>query len=289
MIKKFIQKHAVLFYFILTILFTWGGMALAAAPGGFPMSEAQVESSGALVYMAMLFGPTSAGLLLTAVVDGRAGFRDLFTRLKHWRVGWRWYAAAILTAPFVIMSLLLGLSLLSPQFQPAIFLSDTKTTLILSSIAAGLAVGLFEELGWTGFAIPKMRKKFSILKTGLVAGIIWGAWHFPPFWKSDSFSAAFPMILLLCQLFSWLPPYRILMTWIYDKTHSLLLAVLMHASLMASLSAVVPAELSGSNLLTWILTWAAALWVILSIGLLIIERKQTMHKMSRTSAETAEF
>ena len=133
-------------------------------------------------------------------------------------------------------------------------------------ILFGLVVGFFEELGWTGFAVPRLKQRYDVSKTGLIVGIVWGAWHFLPFWKSETFSAAFPLILLLGQLFSWLPPYRILMVWVYDRTESLLVCVLMHASLMASLSVFVPAELSGSTLLTWIFTWAAALWVVVRVG-----------------------
>ena len=136
---------------------------------------------------------------------------------------------------------------------------------MLSAIVAGLVVGFFEELGWTGFAVPRLKQRYGVLNTGLIVGFLWGAWHFLPFWKSDTFSAAVPLVLLLGQLFSWLPPYRILMVLVYDRTESVLVSVLMHASLMASLSIFVPAELSGTTLLTWILSWAAGLWVVVGV------------------------
>ena len=268
-IKHFIEKRAVLAYFALTIILTWGCMWLAVYPDGFPITDEQFETAGALVYVAMLVGPTAAGLLLTGLLEGRQGFRKLFSGLVRWKVNVRWYAIVLLTAPVLIMVILYGLSLISSDFQPAIFKQGDKLTLVLSSIAAGLAVGFFEELGWTGFAVPRLRLRFSVLNTGLIVGLVWGLWHFPPFWTSDTFSAALPFILLLGQLLSWLPPYRILMVWVYDRTGSLLLAVLMHASLMGSLNALVPAELSGTTLITWIYSWAAALWLILGVGFAI--------------------
>jgi membrane protease YdiL (CAAX protease family) len=173
----------------------------------------------------------------------------------------------------LIITILQGLSLVSPEFQPALFTSDDKSALVLAAVAAGLFVGFFEELGWTGFAVPKLKGRYGILNTGLIVGFVWGTWHFLPFWKSDTFSATLPLVLLLGQLFSWLPPYRILMVWVYDRTESLLLCVLMHASLMAGLSALVPAELSGSTLLTWILSWAAVLWGIVGVGTLVGEKR----------------
>jgi len=63
------------------------------------------------------------------------------------------------------------------------------------------------------------------------------------------------------------------MVWVYDRTESLFISVLMHASLMAGLSALVPAELSGTNLLVWILTWAAALWVVSGVVIASANRK----------------
>jgi len=266
-IKNFIKRHSELTYFVLTFIFTWGCMALAVYPDGFPITDEKFETAGALVYVAMLVGPSVASLLFTGFLDGRAGFRELFSRLFKWRVEVRWYAFAVLAAPFIITTILLVLSHFSTEFRPAIFTSDGKSALVLSSIVAGLVVGFFEELGWTGFAVPRLLKRHhGILKTGLIVGLVWGAWHFLPFWKSDTFSATFPLVLLLGQLFSWLPPYRILMVWIYDRTGSLLVSVLMHASLMASLNALVPAELSGTTLLTWILVWAVALWIIVGVG-----------------------
>jgi len=268
-IKNLSKRYPVLTYFVLTFIFTWGCMAIAVYPDGFPITDEQFEQAGALVYVAMLVGPSGAGLLLTGFLDGRKGFRRLGSRLIRWRVNVRWYAVALLAAPLMITMILFGLSLFSSKFQPAIFATNDKPTLVLTSIMAGLAVGFFEELGWTGFAVPRLKQRYGILSTGLIVGMVWGAWHLPPFWKSDTFSATIPLVLLLGQLFSWLPPYRILMVWVYDRTESLLVTVLMHASLMAGLSALVPAELTGTTLLTWILAWATVLWVIVGVGVMV--------------------
>jgi membrane protease YdiL (CAAX protease family) len=168
---------------------------------------------------------------------------------------------------------LLVLSRFSPEFLPAIFTSDDKLALLISAVAVGLIVGLFEELGWTGFAVPRLRLHYGIVATGLIVGFIWGAWHFPPFWESDTFSGAFPLALLLGRLFSWLPPYRMLMVRVYDRTESLPVSILMHASLVASLNALVPVELSRPAMLIWILAWAVVLWAF-TLAVAIIGRKR---------------
>jgi uncharacterized protein len=130
-------------------------------------------------------------------------------------------------------------------------------------IFAGLMVGIFEELGWTGFAIPRMKLRYGILGTGLIVGVLWGAWHFPPFfWGSGAASGTLPLALFLpVLLFTWLPAYRVLMVWVYDRTESLLVAMLMHVSLVASNVILVPLA-TGVALVTYDLVWAAVLWVV---------------------------
>lgn len=263
-IKDFSRNHPVLTYFALTFVISWGGILLVVGPGGVPLKAEEIETLLPLIYVAMAAGPSVAGILSTGLVDGRAGLRDLLSRLVRWRVGVRWYAVALLTAPLVATALLLALSLLSPEFLPGVFTSGEGASLLLMGIAAGLMVGLCEEIGWTGFAIPRLRGRYGVLATGLLVGLVWGAWHFLTFWEGDSFHGALPLALLLSRLFAWLPPYRVLMVWVYDRTGSLLVAVLMHASLVACTLAVVPMTLAGMPLLTWLLVWAAALWVVVA-------------------------
>ena len=258
-IKDFIKSHPVLTYFALTFAISWGAILVVVGPGGLPVTTEQLTMLG----LATLLGPSVAGILLTGLASGRVGLRELLSRLLRWRVGARWYAVALLTAPLSTAAVLLALSLLSPEFLPVMFTSDDKATLLLTGIAAGLVVGFFEELGWTGFAIPRLRLRYSVLTTGLIVGVLWGAWHYLLFWESDSFSGALPLALLLARLFSWLPAYRVLMVWVYDRTGSLLVAMLMHVSLVAS-TVIVEPPLTGGALLTYILVRAAVLWVAIA-------------------------
>jgi membrane protease YdiL (CAAX protease family) len=203
-----------------------------------------------------------------------------------WRVGGRWYAVALLTAPLSTAAVLLVLALLSPEFLPAIFTSDSKVTLVLIGIAVGLVVGLFEELGWTGFAIPRLRLRYGVLATGLISGFLWGAWHFMMFWESDSFSGALPLALLLVRLFSWLPAYRVLMVWVYDRTGSLLVAILMHASLVAT-TLIVDLVLTGDPLLAYILLHAAVYWIVVAAVTVVNRGQLEKGGMSRVAGSAA--
>ncbi len=257
-----LERHAVLTYFGLTFAISLGAAILAAGPDGLPPTLDRRLAVG----MSTLAGPSIAGLLLTGVVSGRAGYRELLARLRTWRVGWRWWAVALLTAPLlnVTASTLLALATRSPAYLPAIDTTLSPVDLLLTALAAGLLIGVFEELGWTGFAIPRLLSRHGVLATGLLLGIVWGAWHFMLFWERDSFSGALPMALLLVRLFAWLPAYRVLMAWAYDRTRSVPLAMLMHA--MASgfaLTAPPPPSVEAS--IISILGLAAVLWVAVAV------------------------
>ena len=213
-IKVFIKSHPLLSYFALVFAISWGGMLIAAGPDGI-----QSYKELAFSYVAMLAGPSVAGIVLTGLVDGRAGLRELRSRLLKWRVGARWYAVALLTAPLLFMAVLLGLSLISPDFLPRIFVTEDKAALLQFSIVAALLVGIFEELGWTGFAVPKMRLRYGVLATGLIVGFMFAAWDFlVVFWMTGATSeaGALPMAIFMpAVLFTWLPAYRVLMVWVY--------------------------------------------------------------------------
>ena len=267
-IQAFIKGHPLVSYFALTFAISWGGVLLViGGPGGIPGIPEQFETLLPVVILALLAGPSAAGILLTGLVDGRAGFRELLSRLLRWRVGVRWYAVALLTAPLLFTAIPLVLSLLFPEFLPGIFTTDDKASLLLLGIAAGLVAGIFEELGWTGFAIPRLRLRYGVLTTGLIVGVLWGAWHFlVNFWSSGSPSGAFSLILLLHSvLFSVgiLPAFRVLMVWVYDRTGSLLVAMLMHVSLTTGNVIFVPLA-TGVPLVAWSLVLAAALWVVVA-------------------------
>ncbi len=251
-------------YFALVFAISWGGFFVVVGPRGFLSTKKTSEELLPVVYLATL-APTVAGILLTALVDGRPGFHELRSRLLRWRVGFRWHLVALLTAPLLTIATLIALSLKSPVFLPAIATIDDKAGLLLTGIGVGLWVGFFEELGWTGFAIPRLRLRYGVLTTGLIVGLLWGAWHFPLFFGSASSSGPVsPACFLAVLLFSFLPPYRVLMVWVYDRTRSLLMAMLMHAPLAASQLILIPLAISGVPLVTYNLIFAAALWGVVA-------------------------
>jgi len=261
----FLKRHSVLIYFVLTLVISWGCLLLIMGPGGF-IGVADVPADRIpLLFPGMFLGPTIAGLLMTGLVHGRSGLGELLARLRHWRVGAIWYGIAILTAPALVAGASLVLSPSSPGYVPGIVTSSDRMTLLVSGLVVGALVGIFEELGWFGFAIPRLRLCFGTLATGLIVGLVWGLWHLPLFTFSARSSQIIPPVLTLAvMLFSFLPAFRVLMVWVYDRTGSLLVAMLMHLSQTAT-TYIFAIPATADETVVHDLVYTAGLWIFIAL------------------------
>jgi membrane protease YdiL (CAAX protease family) len=273
-IRTFIKKHPVLAYFTLVFAISWGGVLwVIGGPGKIPIPPEETARTFLPVYLATVAGPSLVGILMTGIVGGREGLHDLFSRVIQWRAGVRWYALAIMSAPLSVVGTLLALSLFSREFLPG-FLTptgsasspDALTFPLGAVVALSLFNGFAEELGWTGFAIPRMNPRYGVFATGLSVGLLWGAWHFVSNLALSGGSVEpIPLALFMAGLlFSFLPPYRVLMVWVYDHTQSLLVAMLMHASLNMFWLLSTPVGISPVSIITWYVVWAIVLWIVVA-------------------------
>jgi membrane protease YdiL (CAAX protease family) len=265
-IKKIIQYHPVLAYFILTFAISWGGVLLLGSPYGMPTTQENFQKLWPIVFLPYLLGPTLSSLILTGVIDGKVGFRNLISRLLMWRVNMKWYMLALLTTPLLVLIILFSLSVYSPAYVPAIFTNSDKLGLLITGIVVGFFGGGFlEEPGWTGFAVPRLRLQHGLLSTGLITGFLWGLWHFlPTFWGSGDSSGVPSLSLLLPPCFFYaaiLPAFRVLMVWVYDHTKSLLVVMLMHMSLTASTLFILAPSIQEIQLFLYYLVLAVVLWI----------------------------
>jgi membrane protease YdiL (CAAX protease family) len=262
-----VGRHPLLAFFGLAFAISFAGILLVAGLGGVRGGVAMTDPRFPLMMLAWLAGPSVAGVVVTGLVSGRSGYRDLLGRLVTWRADAGWYALALLLAPLVSLGLSYGMSAFSPAFLPAIVTSTDTAGVLVMGLGYGLLGGGFlEELGWTGFAVPRLRLRHGVLGAGLVMGLLWGAYHFSVIYVSGSHTGALELGLLLpAQLFAWLPPFRVLMVWMHDHTDSLLLAMLMHASATASMLILQPFGISGVMLLAYVLGLGAAYWAILGV------------------------
>lgn len=286
--KTLIHRHAILAYFTLTFAISWGSVLLIiGGTAGIPGTTPEISALFPLVYLATVAGPSLASILMIGLVSGRTGYRDLFSRLIGRPVGALWYAIALLIGPISVLATLFALSLVSSTFLPG-FLQARDAVSAPGALAMPVGVvvivavvtGILEELGWTGFAIPRLWPRHGILTTGLSVGVLWGAWHFlSNIWASSSPSDGVPLALLLpVLLFSFLPPYRILMVWVYSRTESLLVAILMHGSLVTFWLISTPPGITGLPLIAWYLSWAALLWAMVAVSAVIDRAPGTGYK-----------
>jgi membrane protease YdiL (CAAX protease family) len=287
-IRSIATRDPVVSFYGLVFGISWGGVFILTGRSGLPGSADDVERLFLPALVVMFAGPSVAGIVMTVLVSGRTGLRELLSRLVRWRVAGYWYASAILLGPVLVTAILSALSLASPAFVPGIVTTGDRLSLLLFGLGWGLVGGgLLEELGWTGFAVPRLRTRFGPFRTGLIVGLLWGAWHFfIAFWASRAMVQAQPLWIFIAGFLVFyvlaLPAYRVLMVWVYDRTASLLVALLMHAFLSASTLVLQPQETSGH--LTWNLVLAATLWAIVAVIAITNHRDSAPRQLSSRAA-----
>lgn len=258
-------KHLLFIYFLLTFLISWTGLIFIMGIDGFTGKKEVPDSQIPLLFLAMCAGPFIAGLLVNYFEDGKNSFQQLKTRMGKWKVKTRWYVIALFSAPLLFGLTYLVLSVFSSKFFPLLLSTDDLLILILGGILGGIVAGFFEEIGWTGFAVPKLRARFNILTTGLIVGVIWGIWHLPLFMDKDPDGGVPLTVLLIVKLVSHLPAFRILMVWVYDHTQSLWIIILMHMSLTASTMIFQPTTTKGIDIVVFNLMFTGLIYVFMII------------------------
>jgi membrane protease YdiL (CAAX protease family) len=185
---------------------------------------------------------------------------------------------------------LVALSFVSPAFLPGLVTTDHKTSLLLVSLAVGVSAGIFEELGWTGFAVPTLRRRHGVLATGLIVGVWWSAWHvLPNLWSSraaagDLATSVYLAAIAVGIFVGYLTAFRVLMVWLYDRTESIFLAILMHMSITSSLLILNPLYLAGARLQTYSFALACAVWLIVAAVVMTNRRQFSRHTCWKRAA-----
>jgi membrane protease YdiL (CAAX protease family) len=169
--------------------------------------------------------PSAVAIVLTAIVLGRESLRKLLGRLLIWRVNPIWYLVVFLgpvalTGGVVGLNVMLGgpaLSLGMPLLSAAIF--------IAISIFPGSALG--EEIGWRGYALPRLQTRMSALSASLILAPIWALWHLPLWFQGGPIQTPTVYAAFVVSAFA----LSVILTWVYNSTGgSLLMVVLLHAT-----------------------------------------------------------
>jgi membrane protease YdiL (CAAX protease family) len=252
---------SLLIFFALTYVVTWTCFIAAVRLGGFPPGAGPRIGLHALLLLG-IFAPSFVAIGLTARAEGGVGVRALLARLFEWRVGARWYVFAAgymfaikLTAALV-HRIVTGAW---PRFGGLPWYVMVAAT-IFSTVVGGQAG---EEIGWRGYALPRLAARFGLGGASIVLGVIWACWHLPLFYLpgADTYGQSFPVYLMGVIAMS------IAIAWLYWRTDgSLLLTMLMHAAINSTKDIVPTVPMAPGNpfaLSTVLLSWLtlAVLWM----------------------------
>lgn len=219
----FLKRHSLVIGILLMFLLTW--------PIDLTNSGVLPYRVPFVVYIFLGWGFVFASLLMTGLAVGKEGVIALLKRFLIWRVGWRWYLAAFLLYPVIMISAVLLNAALTQTpidfnevFARKIFGPSANLLVFIVPFLLFDAISNGEEIGWRGYVLPRLQAKHSALVSSLIVGVIWGFWHLPKFLApgNDSSFALF----MLKELAD-----AILYTWLFNNTKgSLLLVTLFHAS-----------------------------------------------------------
>lgn len=204
------RKHPLIAFFVLAYLLTWWIYPL-------------LKFSPFLGIFG-LFGPALAAIIMAAVAKGKAGVKALLRRTVLWRVGLPWYVIALglpttLSCATAVLAYLVGTS----DFIRVGALAPIEVVLFV------LVVG--EELGWRGYALPRLLEKRSALAASLILGVLWGLWHLPTFLVPGTPQYGLPLTAFVLLTIE----YSILMTWVFLHTAgSVLIATVFHGAINLS-------------------------------------------------------
>jgi membrane protease YdiL (CAAX protease family) len=210
------------------------------------------------------------GALVTGIVDGRAGLKSYFSRIVRWRVGLKWYAVALLL-PLGMRLVGLGLTIASGARIAPNIQWPSVPDLFIEALMVFLFIGLGEEPGFRGFALPRLLVGRSALAASLILGALHTIWHLPMFITGD-----IPPSNILIIMSG-----AVLITWLFNHTKgSVLMIMLLHASVNFWVGIFNPliagADAAGQE------TWLALVYVATAVILVLLTGPNLTRKPAQT-------
>ncbi|MFS8085453.1 MAG: CPBP family intramembrane glutamic endopeptidase, partial [Acidobacteriota bacterium] len=225
--------RSLLKFFLLTYIVSWTLWIAAAISGGFasPTNSAGAASPGSglaaiggFLYLLGVFAPALVALALTAKGEGRTGTMALLRRIVQAPTAVQWYVFAVGYFVAIKLAVALVYRLATgawPTFSQEAWYLMAGAVIISTPAQAG------EEIGWRGYALPRLTKQLGLARASIILGVFWASWHLPFFFiaGTDKSGQSFPVYLLAVTALS------VAMAWLYWRTNgSLLLTMLMHAA-----------------------------------------------------------
>jgi membrane protease YdiL (CAAX protease family) len=223
-----------------------------------------VEGRGWPTHLPALLGPLLAAVFCTALA-GRRCLREFAASMLRWRIGWRWWLAAV--SPLLALMLLVGVLAVVGADLPALSGFASYSGIPAAGGVLGFAAvivvigGIGEEAGWRGYLQPALQQRLPVLPaTGLVA-IAWAGWHVPQFFLIATYES-FPVAMLPVFVLG-LAAASVVLAWLYNRTRSVLSCAIWHGSY--NIAGATAAATVGSGVIS------AVIWtfVVLQAGVLL--------------------
>lgn len=215
---NWIKKHQLLSFFVLAYLIAFGvGFAFVFLRPSQPLRP------WSLVWFLEVFSPSFSALIITWIIGGKLGLKDLLSGFTRWKVGFFWYFAAafLFLAPLAITFIYRALGNPSAGIQPGQTILSLSGIVLFTLFSGPIA----EELGWRGFALPRLQTRYNALVSSLILGVIWTCWHIPLFFIAGASQRGIPFPIYLVLVTT----VTIYITWLYNNTRgSLIITVLAH-------------------------------------------------------------
>jgi membrane protease YdiL (CAAX protease family) len=248
--SHWMRQHRLVSFFTLAIALSWWAWPLRAAgiseePGFVPA------------------GPLLAALIVISVTDGVAGLRELGSRLLRWRVGWRWYAAAVGLPLVVIVSItLVNVTLFDAHMTPLSGLAWSSFALLFAIRLINPMDGpMGEEPAWRGYAVPQLQARRSPLQSAVILGVLVSLWHLPiVVMESGSY-------FYLANSFA----ITLVYVWLFNRTGgSVLLTLLMHVTQGTFTVANLGFDAEGARRMAWL---GFVAWSIVAVAVIVLDRE----------------
>lgn len=256
--KQRLSNHPVATFFLLAYAITWS--VWTPISYGYVQGSIELSPSIILLYVAGSFGPLLSAAVVTYLTGG--SLRAWFFQALKWRVSVKWWLAAFFL-PILLYAVMAGIHvLLGGTFN----LGEVAPLLSLPGgfLTVFLWGGGNEELGWRGFALPRLQARYNALTSSLIVGVVWTLWHAPPGIIELGFvgwAVDLPFYLIVVTGIS------IVATWLYNRTGgSVLLTMVFHASINAT-QGLYPVEDMFTRTGEYARTSA---WILVVLGLLLI-------------------
>ncbi|HEY7593409.1 MAG TPA: lysostaphin resistance A-like protein [Actinophytocola sp.] len=248
-IATWTRRHRLTAFFGLAFVLSWWAWPLYAA--------------GVDVVPFWPWGPLLAALVVIGVTDGRSGYRELLARMTRWRVGWRWWVVALGT-PLAVLAVA-TIANVTIWHAPAPDIANMAWAdiglMFAFRFVDPLNGPLGEEPGWRAYAVPRLQRLWSPLRSACTLGVLVALWHVPLVATDRLAAVGIPVTFAITFVYVWL----------FNRTGgSGLMTMVFHVAQGTISYAALGFAYADATRMDWL---TGALWCLIAVGLVTLDRK----------------